>query len=45
MSQLTGSQIILACLLKEQVSTVFGYPGGAIMPLYDALIMRLSIIS
>lgn len=37
MSQLTGSQIILACLLKEQVSTVFGYPGGAIMPLYDAL--------
>ena len=37
MSQLTGSQIILACLIKEQVSTVFGYPGGAIMPLYDAL--------
>lgn len=37
MSQLTGSQIILACLIKENVSTVFGYPGGAIMPLYDAL--------
>lgn len=37
MSQLTGSQIILACLIKENVSTVFGYPGGAIMPLYEAL--------
>lgn len=37
MSQLTGSQIILACLIEEEVTTVFGYPGGAIMPLYDAL--------
>lgn len=37
MSQLNGSQIILACLLQEGVTTVFGYPGGAIMPLYDAL--------
>lgn len=37
MSQLNGSQIILACLLQEEVTTVFGYPGGAIMPLYDAL--------
>lgn len=37
MSQLNGSQIIIACLLQEEVTTVFGYPGGAIMPLYDAL--------
>ncbi len=35
--QLSGSEIILACLLKQNVSVAFGYPGGAIMPLYDAL--------
>jgi ketol-acid reductoisomerase len=33
----TGSRIIIECLLEQQVDTVFGYPGGAIMPLYDAL--------
>ncbi|GHU63858.1 acetolactate synthase [Clostridia bacterium] len=34
---LTGSQIIMECLLEQQVDTIFGYPGGQIMPLYDAL--------
>jgi acetolactate synthase-1/2/3 large subunit len=33
----TGSLAVLDALLKENVDTVFGYPGGAIMPLYDAL--------
>ena len=37
MSQLTGSQAVLEALLCEGVDTVFGYPGGAIMPIYDAL--------
>jgi acetolactate synthase I/II/III large subunit len=32
-----GSQIVLDCLRAEGVDLVFGYPGGAIMPLYDAL--------
>ena len=32
-----GSQIVLECLRAEGVDLVFGYPGGAIMPLYDAL--------
>jgi acetolactate synthase I/II/III large subunit len=32
-----GSQIVLECLRAEAVDLVFGYPGGAIMPLYDAL--------
>ncbi len=32
-----GSQIIIAALEKEQVEVVFGYPGGAVLPLYDAL--------
>ena len=36
-TQLTGSQAVLEALLAEGVDTVFGYPGGAIMPIYDAL--------
>jgi acetolactate synthase I/II/III large subunit len=34
---LTGSEILWATLVGEGVSTVFGYPGGAILPAYDAL--------
>jgi len=33
----TGSQAVLEAFLAEGVETVFGYPGGAIMPIYDAL--------
>lgn len=36
-TQLTGSQAVLEALLQEGVDTIFGYPGGAIMPIYDAL--------
>jgi acetolactate synthase I/II/III large subunit len=35
--QVTGSQALLISLLNEGVDTIFGYPGGAIMPIYDAL--------
>jgi acetolactate synthase-1/2/3 large subunit len=35
--KMTGAQIVLECLKKHQVDTVFGYPGGAVIPLYDAL--------
>src|SRR5690242_21171630 len=34
---LRGADILLRCLRAEGVDLVFGYPGGAIMPLYDAL--------
>src|ERR1700757_293036 len=34
---LKGADIVLRCMRAEGVSLVFGYPGGAIMPLYDAL--------
>jgi acetolactate synthase-1/2/3 large subunit len=34
---LTGSQILMECLLEQGVDTVFGYPGGAVLNLYDAL--------
>ncbi|WP_160136721.1 biosynthetic-type acetolactate synthase large subunit [Chryseobacterium sp. c4a] len=35
--ELSGSRIILEAFLQEGVKTVFGYPGGAIIPIYDAL--------
>ncbi|HHF0349267.1 TPA: thiamine pyrophosphate-binding protein [Haemophilus influenzae] len=34
---MTGAQLIMACLKAHHVKTLFGYPGGAIMPTYDAL--------
>ncbi|MBI4887281.1 MAG: biosynthetic-type acetolactate synthase large subunit [Acidobacteria bacterium] len=34
----TGAQIIWECLVHEGVHTVFGYPGGAILPAYDAML-------
>jgi acetolactate synthase I/II/III large subunit len=36
--ELSGAQIIWECLAREGVSTVFGYPGGAVLNLYDALL-------
>lgn len=35
--KLSGAQLILQCLKEEGVDTIFGYPGGAVIPLYDAL--------
>ena len=37
MMRLKGSEIIMECLLKEGVHVMFGYPGGAILPTYDAM--------
>ena len=38
MAKRTGAQIIWECLVHEDVHTVFGYPGGAILPAYDAML-------
>ncbi len=35
--KLTGAEIIWECLIREGVEVVFGYPGGAILPTYDAM--------
>lgn len=35
--KLNGSEVILQCLLEQGVDTVFGYPGGAVLNIYDAL--------
>lgn len=34
---LSGAEIIMECLLREGVDVIFGYPGGAILPTYDAM--------
>jgi acetolactate synthase-1/2/3 large subunit len=34
---ITGAEAVVKCLLEENVEVMFGYPGGAIMPVYDAL--------
>lgn len=35
--KLSGAEIVLACLKEQGVDKIFGYPGGAVIPLYDAL--------
>ena len=37
MSKLTGAEIVVECLKEQGVDTIFGYPGGAILNIYDAL--------
>jgi glyoxylate carboligase len=35
--RMTGAELMVKWLLEQGVDTVFGYPGGAILPFYDAL--------
>jgi acetolactate synthase-1/2/3 large subunit len=35
--EITGAEALLKCLIEEGVDTIFGYPGGAIMPVYDKM--------
>jgi acetolactate synthase-1/2/3 large subunit len=42
-NKLTGAQIIIQALINEGVETIFGYPGGAILPFYDALFLQNKI--
>ena len=35
--ELTGAEIVLEALKDQEVDTIFGYPGGAVLPIYDAL--------
>ena len=35
--QMTGAQMVLRALEDQQVDTIFGYPGGAVLPIYDEL--------
>ena len=35
--KLSGSDIIVECLLEQGADTIFGYPGGAVLNIYDSL--------
>ena len=35
--KLTGARILMECLREQKVDTIFGYPGGTILNVYDAL--------
>ena len=35
--KLSGAEIFVECLKRENVDTIFGYPGGAVLHLYDAI--------
>ena len=41
-SEITGAEALLKSLIEEGVDTIFGYPGGAIMPVYDKLLDYLA---
>jgi len=43
--ELSGAQIVLECLKEQGVDTIFGYPGGAVIPLYDALYDNFDIFT
>ncbi len=43
MAKLKGSEILVKCLCEEKVEHIFGYPGGSVLPLYDALYDEKSI--
>lgn len=34
---MTGAEVVLAALVEQGVEVIFGYPGGAVLPLYDAI--------
>src|SRR5690349_12536478 len=40
---LSGAEIVIKALVDQGVNVVFGYPGGAVLPIYDALFKRTSL--
>ena len=36
-NKISGAEAVIRCLLEEGVNLIYGYPGGAIMPIYDEL--------
>ena len=43
MPNFTGAEIVIKCLLSQGVDTVFGYPGGAVLPIYDEIFKEKQI--
>ena len=43
MKKLTGARIVIEALIQENVEVIFGYPGGAVLPIYDELFKQKKI--
>ena len=42
-SQMTGAKMVVQALIDQGVDTVFGYPGGAVLPIYDEIFKQNEI--
>ena len=42
MKNISGAEAVIRCLIEENVDVLFGYPGGAIMPVYDLSLIHIS---
>ena len=42
-NKITGAKLLIECLIKENVEVIFGYPGGAVLPIYDELFKQKKI--
>ena len=43
MKKITGAKIVIETLIQEGVDVIFGYPGGAVLPIYDELFKQKKI--
>ncbi len=41
--QMTGAEMVIQALIDQGVSTIFGYPGGAVLPIYDAMFQQSTV--
>ena len=44
-NEFSGAQIVVKALLDQGVDTVFGYPGGAVLPIYDEIFRKKKLIN
>jgi acetolactate synthase-1/2/3 large subunit len=42
-NKISGAEAVIRCLLAEGVDLVYGYPGGAIMPVYDDISLKINL--
>jgi len=42
-TQMTGAEMVIQALIDQGVSTIFGYPGGAVLPIYDAMFQQSTV--
>ena len=41
--EMTGAEMVVQALIDQGVNTLFGYPGGAVLPIYDAIFQQNAI--